>query len=91
VLALLLAVVLYRDHVGDVRRPAWVRLKGAHVMSRDTLKLAGIKSNWFEFLRVMTSEDGVKERQVQRHTAAELRKIKKEKKHMKKFRNFNKS
>jgi hypothetical protein len=60
-------------------------------MSRDTLKLAGIRSNWFEFLQVITSGDGVKEVQVQRRTAAELRKIKKEKKQLKTFRSSNKS
>jgi hypothetical protein len=41
-------------------------------MSRDTLKLAGIRTNWFEFLRVMTNEDGVKEVQVHRHMAARI-------------------
>lgn len=55
VVAVLLVIIVYRDHAMEQVRPQWLKLRGTRFFSDSVLILAGIRRNWLSYLNVMTS------------------------------------
>ena len=62
--SILYALVAYRGHALDAERPKWLKLRGTRFISRETLRQAGIRSNWNEYLNVMVTHRGVVDEDV---------------------------
>lgn len=63
-MALYLLVLVYRDHITDVSRPPWLKLKGTRPHGKDLLRAVGIRRDWIEYLNVMTSMTDVEDSKI---------------------------